>query len=241
MRLDRLFEISQSSDAEAFRSRLVRFAHEMDFGIVSALLLVEPPRISGKALYISTTNAPEAWLTSYRNANTGDRDPVLKRLKTLSVPFVYDEKTYTTEGAADLYEEQAPYGYKCGVAVALHLPDRKHFMLGVDRDSDLPKNNARVVRLMADLQLLAVHAQSAAVRLSGQQGSVMEDPKLTDRELEILRWTMVGKSAYTVGHMLHITSNTVNYHFRSIFKKLNTASKHQAVLKAIALGLIDPP
>lgn len=241
MRLERLYEISQSSDTESFRSRLVSFAQEMDFGIISALLIVEPAGPTGKVQYISTTNAPEAWLTSYRNVATGERDPVLRRLKTLSVPFLYDQDTYTSEGAADLYEEQLPYGFKCGVAVALHLPDKKHFMLGVDRDIDLPKNTGRVVRMMADLQLLAVHAQSAAVRLNSSDQVHAEPPKLTKREVEILRWTMDGKSAYSVGRLMGISDNTVNYHFRSIFRKLNTASKHQAVLKAIALGLINPP
>lgn len=239
MRLERLFEISQSSDTESFRSRLVRFAQEMDFGIISAVLIIEPVRGLGKAQYISTTNAPEAWLTSYRNVAAGERDPVLRRLKTLSVPFVYDQGTYTSEGAADLYEEQAPYGYRTGVAVALHLPDKKHFMLGVNRDAELSKNRGRVVRLMADLQLLAVHAQSAAVRLSGEEAGLK--PNLNERELEILRWTMDGKSAYAVGRLIGVSENTVNYYFRTIFRKLNTASKHQAVLRAIALGLIEPP
>lgn len=242
MRLERYFEISQSEDVQSFRDRLVRFAHDMEFGIVSALLIVEPSPKTPKAQYISTTNAPEAWLNSYRNVATGARDPVLRRLRELSVPFVYDQQTYTADGAADLYEEQAPYGYKNGVAVAIHLPDKKHFMLGVDRDAELPRNHGRVIRLMADLQLLAVHAQSAAVRLLvPDEASPNQLPKLTAREIEVLQWTMQGKSAYAVGRLLGISDNTVNYHFRSIFRKLDASSKHQAVLKAISLGLIDPP
>ena len=90
---------------------------------------------------------------------------------------------------------------------------------------------------MADLQLLAVHAQDAASRLliTPQHD---EQPRLTPREIEILRWTMDGKSAWSVGEILGVSVHTVNFHLRNSMRKLDATTKHQAVLKAIALGLL---
>ena len=76
------------------------------------------------------------------------------------------------------------------------------------------------------------------MRLLGVQKPPGEAPKLTVRELEVLRWTMEGKSAWAVGEILSVSENTVNFHLRNVFKKLGSSSKHQAVLKAMSLGLL---
>ena len=86
-----------------------------------------------------------------------------------------------------------------------------------------------------------IHAQEAANRLllpEPDAGDPAGDPKLTPRELDVLRWTMQGKSAWAVGEILSISEHTVNFHLRNVFRKLDASSKHQAVLKAIALGLL---
>jgi len=239
--LQKYYDLSQSPDVGAFESRLVNFAHELDFGIVVATLVIESPGPSHRVDCRAVGNTPDAFADSFSDHSTSQRDPVLNRLKKLSVPFLYDQETYVSEGAADLWEQQAPYGYRTGIAVALHLPQHRHFLLGVDRDRPLPRHSDRLTRMMADLQLLAVHAQEAANRLllpEPDAGDPAGDPKLTPRELDVLRWTMQGKSAWAVGEILSISEHTVNFHLRNVFRKLDASSKHQAVLKAIALGLL---
>ena len=63
-------------------------------------------------------------------------------------------------------------------------------------------------------------------------------PRLTQRELEVLRVTRDGKSAWVAGRLLSVSENTINFHLQNINRKLSTASKHQAVLKAMALGIL---
>lgn len=237
MRLQRFLDVSQSCDVETFERRLIGFAHEMDFGIAAAALVVDQPGEEPSVMSIG--NTPKGFEEMQRNAADVRRDPVLKRLKTLSVPFIYDQNLYVNEAAGDLWEQQAPYGYRTGIAVALHLPGHKHFLLGVDRETDLPKEDERLTRLLADLQFLAVHAQDAAQRLLTPPPAGMTDiPKLTPRELDVLRLTRDGKSAWVAGKILAVSENTINYHLQNIHRKMNTSSKHQAVLRAMALGII---
>jgi len=238
MLLDRYYEISDSSDVETLRSRLSNFSGEMEFDYVSVTMVIDSVMPNGRPSFSTLSNAPDAYDSVYQDQASSLRDPVLKRLKVLSVPFTYSQKTYAAEGAGDLWEEQAPYGFKSGIAVALHLPNSRHFLLGVDRDADLPTDVARLTRLMADLQLLAVHAQAASERLLSPAVGTSAPPQLNEREIEILKWTMEGKSAWTVGQLLSISHHTVNFHLRSVFKKLGASSKHQAVLKAISFGLL---
>ncbi len=237
MRLQDFIDIAEAPDLPAFESLLVRFAHELDFGIISGALVVE--HAAGRVSSFHLGNTPAAFNASFTSTGVGKRDPVMRRLKRLSAPFVYDQSMYVAEDAADLWDAQAQFGYKTGIAMALHLPGGKHFVMGVDRDHPLPSDDLAVTRLMADLQLLAVHAQDTAIRLLAP-GSLLSEqlPPLTEREIEILKWTAEGKSAWAVSQILNISEHAVKYHVNKILVKLDVATKHQAAAKAKAHGII---
>jgi len=122
--------------------------------------------------------------------------------------------------------------------VGLHLPQDRHFLLGVDRADALPQDDSRLTQLLAQLQLLAVHAQDAALRLMAAKPSEASDVRLTPRETEIMRMTMTGLTAIAIAEKLSISSTAVQFHLVNVRKKFNTNSKHQAVLRALALGLL---
>jgi DNA-binding CsgD family transcriptional regulator len=237
MSLQRYLDVAQAPDVDTFKARLIDFAHHMDFGLVSGGLIVERPGLLTPSESYWVTNTPDAYLESFLSVPESSRDPVMLRLKRLSIPFVYDQKTYVAEGASDLWDHQAVYGYKTGVAVALHLPQSRHFLIGVDRERPLPRSELKLTRLMADLQLLAVHAQEAASRLF-TPALAPDLPGLTAREIEILRWAMEGKTSWAIGAIIGLTEHGVNHHLRSVFRKLDVTTRQQAVVKALALGLI---
>jgi DNA-binding CsgD family transcriptional regulator len=230
-------DVASARDLASFERRLVQFAELIDFPLVSAALVVEHP--GSAPSIVSVSNVPEAFADASRDLGDSRRDPVLQRLKTLHVPFVYDQALYVQDGAGELWEAQAPFGYRTGISMALHMTGGRHFLLGVDRPDPLPKDVDVVVRMMADLQLLGVFAQETAVRLLLPEASAgAEVPSLTPREQEILRWARDGKSNHVIGQLLNISLSTVNYHLRSAMSKLGVASKHHAAAKANALGLL---
>jgi DNA-binding CsgD family transcriptional regulator len=237
MRRQDLIEIGQSADLRSFESSLVRLAGVLDFSLINAALVVDQP--GHEPIFVGVGNTPRDYAESYADADDSRRDPVLQQLKNLSVPVIYDQKTYVEGKAADLWERQARYGYHTGVAVALHLPNNRHFVLGVDRRDPLPDDDREVTRLMGDLQLLAVHAQDAALRLlAKEQPQVRDDLSLTPRELEVLKLTMEGLTAAAIADRVAISVPTVNFHLRNLREKLGASSKHQAVLRALSLGLL---
>ena len=61
---------------------------------------------------------------------------------------------------------------------------------------------------------------------------------LTNREIEILRWTADGKCANDVAMILGISRNTVNFHLKQIFKKMECNTKLQATTYAAAINVI---
>lgn len=175
------------------------------------------------------------------------RDPVLEQMKRSSSAFCYDQSTYVASGAPDLWEFQAPFGFRTGITVALHLPQRQHFLLGFDRHQPLPKQEKALIGMLASLQLLAGFAVDAAQRLYGDAANAnvnsdaqaADQPALTRRQLDVLEWTLAGKTGWEVGQILSISNDTVNFHLKLAMRKLDATSKHQAALKAARLGLLS--
>ena len=230
-------DVASASDLPTFHKRLVAFAHRMEFPLVNATLVVEQP--GAPAVILPVRNTPVEFAEQTIDATSGRRDPVLQRLKTMSIPFVYDQALYVQGSAGDLWEEQAQFGYRTGVALAMHMSEGRHFVLGIDRPDALPKNPDHVAQMMANLQLMAAYAQSTAVRLLlPKVPSNAPAPTLTAREQEVLRWARDGKSNSVIAQLLTISERTVNYHLSAAMRKLGVATKHQAAAKAQALRLL---
>ena len=62
--------------------------------------------------------------------------------------------------------------------------------------------------------------------------------KLTDREIEIIRWLMEGKSSWDIGKILSISERTVKFHVNNICIKLNAVNRTHAVAKAILNNIV---
>ena len=226
--------IAESRSADDFRGQIIRFASELGFRYVSAMTVIDHSLT--KSDFINIDNMPEAWRASA--GLNGQSDPVMQHCKHGALPIIWDQDTYLRQGSIDLWEEQAAFGYRTGIALALHLPEGRHFMLSVDRDQPLDQPAQELTRMVADLQLFAVHAQDAALRLFVPAERLVDAPSLTPRELEALRWTMEGKTAWEVGSILGISERTAVLHIQNAMRKLGSVNKHQAVLKALRLGLI---
>ncbi|MDH4061801.1 MAG: autoinducer binding domain-containing protein [Aquincola sp.] len=228
--------VLEARDQDQFRSVVIRFAQQLGFETVTAMVAVDRAEVGPE--FVAVHNTPLAFEQNFENVAIGRRDPVMQHCRRHTMPIVWGQKTYLDQGAIELWDIQAQYGYRNGIAMALHMPEGRHFTLGVDRDQPLPSSESELTRLVADLQLFAVHAQDTALRVLVPEPLRPERPALTPRELDVLRWTMEGKTAWETGVLLNISERTTVQHLQNAMKKLRCNSKHQAVLKALRLGLI---
>jgi DNA-binding NarL/FixJ family response regulator len=74
--------------------------------------------------------------------------------------------------------------------------------------------------------------------VSGYNRNQPDYDPLTDRELEVLALTGKGYTNKAIGVQLGISDRTVQGHLARIYSKLDAASRTEAVMRAVSLGLI---
>jgi two-component system NarL family response regulator len=66
----------------------------------------------------------------------------------------------------------------------------------------------------------------------------MPKPKLTPREMEVLRWVAAGKSNKEIGAQLFISQGTVKSHMKCVLHKLDVEGRTAAIREAVHRGLV---
>ncbi len=105
---------------------------------------------------------------------------------------------------------------------------------------------AQAVRVVADGQSLispsmAVKLIAEFKQMSRPDRDRIPTPRLTDRELEVLRLVATGVNNREVAKRLFISENTVKNHVRNILEKLQLHSRMEAVMYAVREKLLDIP
>jgi two-component system NarL family response regulator len=65
----------------------------------------------------------------------------------------------------------------------------------------------------------------------------MNNPPLSDRELEVIRLIASGQSNQKISTLLHISESTVKFHVNNILCKLGVNDRTQAALAALKRGI----
>ena len=121
----------EAGSRDDFRHEVVRFSQNLGFNTVSAMAVVD--YAVGRSEFVSIDNAPDGYAAAMHDVPAMRRDPVMQHCRHQSVPIIWDQSTYIARGAIDLWEHQSHFGFNTGIAMALHLPEGRHFLLGVDR------------------------------------------------------------------------------------------------------------
>src|ERR1700712_4190555 len=143
-------EVLESKSRGEFEGELVAFTRRLGFETVSAMLVID--HMLGEAEFINIDNTPQAYKDSFLNPSNGRRDPVMQHCKRQSVPIIWSQSTYVESGLGEKWEEQSRFGISNGIALALHMPEGRHFFLGVERDQPVPTDPTELTRVVADLQ-----------------------------------------------------------------------------------------
>jgi DNA-binding CsgD family transcriptional regulator len=234
-------EVLHSSSVKELVRASTEFGLSMGFHTMAAMVVTDhSPSLSE---FQCVTNAPPEYIPAFEDQDAAQRDPVSQHCKHSSMPTVWDQKFYIDAGRGDYWEQQASYGLRSGIAVAFHLPRGRHFVFGLNSDNQSCMERRRRLGLMLDVQQFASHVQAAAFDLcmpyniGGQVGT--GEVRLPVGELDALRRAMDGLSDWVIGQAMGISETEVLLRIRRATQRLGCATRYEAALRAIRLGLVS--
>ncbi len=102
---------------------------------------------------------------------------------------------------------------------------------------ELPATIVEAVRGVARGEQGWVSRQIAAQMATWSQEGSPQGTTLTEREAQVLRLVVEGKTNQEIGLTLEISEKTVEKHLDSIFTKLGVSSRVEAAVRAVKDGL----
>lgn len=184
---------------------------------------------------------PLEWREQYDAARLHYVDPTVTHCMGSAVPVVWAPRLFRTSGQRAMYEEACGYGLRSGITFPIHGPDGEFGVLSFASDA-LPgrQSDQQIARLMPALSLVRDYAFESSLRFVNPRDAPDPPPRLTRRELEVLKWVMVGKSSWEISQITRCAEATVNFHLNNVRGKFKVKTRQQALVKAISMGIIIP-
>jgi DNA-binding NarL/FixJ family response regulator len=110
--------------------------------------------------------------------------------------------------------------------------------LGYLSKEEIPQTIVEAVRGVARGEKGWISRKVAAILSSWTQSGDLDENQLTDREIEVLRGVVQGRTNQEIGQELSISPKTVEKHLESIYAKLKVASRVEAAVLAVRENLI---
>ena len=110
-------------------------------------------------------------------------------------------------------------------------------VFGITAEMELSEWREQQKIIVPECRILASYFHSHVLRINGHD--YQRDTLMSARELDCLRWTAAGKTAWEASVILGISERTVRFHLNTAREKLNCTTTTQAVAKAVSNQLID--
>ena len=125
-----------------------------------------------------------------------------------------------------------------GVSFPVHHKDGAVGILSLVPDADADTGEgARGHSKWLYGAVIANYVHEAMLQLVRKNELLLNAP-LTPRELECLKWIAHGKSTWEISRILGISEHGVQHHVRNTMEKFDVTSRHEAVARAMACGVI---
>lgn len=239
--IERFADLKCCNTLEAWRNQVFQLSNDLGYEkIMLAILPNQHTRPEIEFTFLQSNYSPE-WINRYDTEKLGHIDPVVTHCASKSTPLIWLPEIFAARKQKEMYEEACGFGLRSGVTLPIHGARGELGALCFVTDVKPGKCFQRDTNLnLPELSCLRDFIFETSLQFIGHSCPTEEHIHITSRELECLKWSAMGKSSWEIGYLLNCTEATVNFHFSNIRRKFNTTSRHQAIVRAINLGLINP-
>jgi|GEM_PF-1689743 len=181
---------------------------------------------------------PQEWLDLYIQNKYVFCDPIATTMLANKSPFYWsrlikDFDKPLSNASQIMMQHAEEYGLKDGLGMSyLHNQGKLH-TLSISTPHNIDKYDDT---LLAQIYLLGVRLVDAFEKFHNKNNFQV---KLSKQEKRIITYGAIGKTDNEIAQLSGISINTVRYHWKNIFNKLESYSRVFAVIQAMNLGLID--
>jgi LuxR family quorum sensing-dependent transcriptional regulator len=179
---------------------------------------------------------PAAWLHMYQENQFILHDAVVDEAQRRMIPFIWEEawnRGGLSKPSKDLRAALFRFGWADGFAVPVHGPAGYQGLVGFAAFHPLTLSHAE--RSLLWIMSLSIHDRC---RTDPGYGSESLPPRLTARELEVMRWAAAGKTEWEIGQLLGIAASTAHFHIGRVMRRLGTSSRTNAVALLVLHGIL---
>lgn len=224
--------LSASNEFDLFAA-LTRAAGDLGFEYCAYGMRM-PLSISRPKVFM-LNNYSQDWQRRYAQENYLAVDPTVAHGTRSVMPVVWTESIFAS--CRPFWEEARAHGLRVGWAQSCHDAKGVGGLLTLARSHDnLSPQELDDRSLKMSWLAQAAHENMARLLVPKLMPEAMVE--LSDREIEVLRWTAEGKTSSDVSEIMQITVRTVNFHVNNILIKLGASNKTAAAIKAAILGLL---
>lgn len=184
---------------------------------------------------IMVNNYPQAWQLRYQSEQYMKDDPTVAHGMSSTRSLLWSEALFASSRA--LWEDARAHGLQIGWAQPTHDLKGVASLLTLARSGE-PIAHSEYQANSHKMHWLAQAAHAALSNILAARPDGAASIRLTEREVEVLRWAADGKTASESAEILAISERTVIFHIDNALRKLGAANKTAGVLKAAMLRLI---
>lgn len=134
--------------------------------------------------------------------------------------------------------EKADFSLKSGISFTLHGEPDEFALLNLS--SAIRSSKTFSPESLRNAEQLTHYIHEAVRHTLPHVAHNEPTQSLTSREIECLKWSADGKTAWETGQILSVTERTVTFHLRNATEKLGAGNCRQAVARAVYIGIITP-
>jgi LuxR family quorum-sensing system transcriptional regulator ExpR len=188
------------------------------------------------------SNYPEPWLEVYKAADYHLIDPVINHGMKCIAPFSWREALESAEPGQgkDVFALSEKYQISMGFTFNLHDSNGLFAALSICNTEHRVDFEQVVMRRTAEIQMMLIqfHNCLTASFAPNELFPELGDASLSDREMGVLKWVVMGKAYSEIAAIHAISIRTVKFHMSNVVNKLQVCNAKQAVYKAVSLGIV---
>jgi LuxR family transcriptional regulator len=185
---------------------------------------------------VNLNNFPHEWNIQYEKNNATQIDPVVAHCNHSMLPVLWSEELFSrTPWLWQLLEQQ---GLQHGWSHAIHDEESGLCSILSLARSHCPISAYELYENLGFSVFISRHLQALALGMQPKKPARSQAPPLSRRELEVLKLSADGKTAYEIARILNLSERTVNFHVHRSIEKLGVNNKIAAVIAATRSGAI---